>query len=355
MQPNNPKSNYAFPYRWNLKDGYPSKGIESHQKTVFTTFSCGGGSSMGYKLAGYKVIAANDIDNEMRHVYIKNHHPKYYIFSDVRKLLTKDYPPEFYNLDVLDGSPPCSTFSMSGSREGAWGKEKHFREGQSLQVLDDLFFDFIALAKKLQPKVVIAENVRGLISGNAKGYFVEIVKGFNDAGYNVQSFLLNGSTMGLPQKRQRVFILCVRKDLNVPQIELNFNEDPILFREVKSVDGKMRKPFTPLVKNIWRNRLPSDIDMSSTLARIANRPNSFFNFNYIKDDAVPYTITSSDLNTLYSEARYLNEKEIKLIGSFPLDYDFMTLDPSYLVGMSVPPVMMAQVSYQVYKQWLSLT
>ena len=50
-----------FNYKWYLKDGYPDKEVEKHNKKVFSTFACGGGSSMGYKLAGYDVIAANDI------------------------------------------------------------------------------------------------------------------------------------------------------------------------------------------------------------------------------------------------------------------------------------------------------
>lgn len=85
-------------------------------------------------------------------------------------------PAELYNLDILDGSPPCSTFSMAGQREENWGKNKKFREGQTSQVLDDLFFEFIDLAKILKPKIVIAENVKGLVMGNAKGYVNMIVK-----------------------------------------------------------------------------------------------------------------------------------------------------------------------------------
>lgn len=80
----------------------------------------------------------------------------------------------------MDGSPPCSTFSLSGNREKDWGKEKVFREGQTAQVLDTLFFDFIALAKALQPKVVIAENVKGLLMGNAIDYVRRIYKDFED-------------------------------------------------------------------------------------------------------------------------------------------------------------------------------
>lgn len=76
---------------------------------------------------------------------------------DIRDFLEKeDLPEDLYNLDILDGSPPCSTFSMAGDRENSWNKLKVFREGQKKQRLDDLFFVFIALVKKLQPKVAVA-------------------------------------------------------------------------------------------------------------------------------------------------------------------------------------------------------
>jgi DNA (cytosine-5)-methyltransferase 1 len=113
------------PHAWSLADlkSIPSNGIK-----VMSTFACGGGSSMGYKLAGCEVVAANDIDPEMAWHYKLNINPKYYFLCPIRDLLTKDLPVELHTLDILDGSPPCSTFSMAGSREEAWGKKKHFRE-----------------------------------------------------------------------------------------------------------------------------------------------------------------------------------------------------------------------------------
>ena len=129
-------------------------------------FACGGGSTMGYKIAGYDVIGCNEIDPRMMKCYETNHHPQYSYLEDIRDLVKRNYlPEELYNLDILDGSPPCSTFSMSGLREDAWGKRKKFKEGQKTQVLDTLFLDFIALTKQLKPKVVIAENVKGLLLG----------------------------------------------------------------------------------------------------------------------------------------------------------------------------------------------
>jgi DNA (cytosine-5)-methyltransferase 1 len=164
---------------WSLSnlDAVPKKGIK-----VMSTFACGGGSSMGYKRAGCTVVAANDIDPEMAWHYKLNIKPKHYFLCPIRDLLTADLPPELFALDILDGSPPCSTFSMAGSREAGWGKEKHFREGQAKQVLSDLFFDYLDLVGRLRPKVAIAENVKGMILGNAKGYTKLIMARFKELG-----------------------------------------------------------------------------------------------------------------------------------------------------------------------------
>ena len=148
-----------------------------------STFACGGGSSMGYKRAGCSIVAANDIDPEMAWHYKRNLNPPLYYLCPIRDLLTADLPDELFALDILDGSPPCSTFSMAGSREKAWGKEKHFREGQAKQVLSDLFFDYLDLAERLKPKVVIAENVKGMLIGNAKGYTKLVMARFKEIGY----------------------------------------------------------------------------------------------------------------------------------------------------------------------------
>ena len=153
-------------YRWTMKDDYPT---EKNGLKVFSCFACGGGSTMGYKLAGFDVIGCNEIDPKMNKVYIENHKPKFNFLEGIQTFkLRDDLPEELYDLDILDGSPPCSSFSMAGNREKDWGKEKKFKEGQAEQVLDTLFFDFIDLAEKLKPKVVIAENVKGITQGEAK-------------------------------------------------------------------------------------------------------------------------------------------------------------------------------------------
>lgn len=178
-----------FTWKWSLQDIKQDKDVK-----VFSTFSCGGGSSMGYKRAGFKVLGNCEIDPKINEMYKKNHHPKYNYLMDLREFnKLDDLPDELYQLDILDGSPPCSTFSTAGDREGSWGKIKKFREGQKAQRLDDLFFIYLDTVEKLKPKISIAENVTGIIKGNAKGYCNEIIRRYHDIGYDVQLFKLNAA------------------------------------------------------------------------------------------------------------------------------------------------------------------
>ena len=194
---------------------------------------------MGYKLAGYEHLGGVELDPSIAAIYKANHHPKYIYTMDIRDFNElEDLPEELYNLDILDGSPPCSTFSMAGSREKAWGKAKQFKEGQKLQRLDDLVFVYCETIEKLKPKVCWLENVAGLLRGNGKIYAKEIAKRLNEIGYNVQLFLLNGATMGLPQMRERVFFIGLRKDFHLPKLVLDFNEAPITFGEIKDATGR---------------------------------------------------------------------------------------------------------------------
>lgn len=343
-------SKHKFPYRWNIEDGYPADGIDYHGKTVFGTFVCGGGSTMGYKLAGFEHLGGVEIDPNISESYKENHNPKHFYTQDIRDFVKRsDLPEELYDLDLLDGSPPCSSFSMSGNREKDWGKEKKFKEGQALQRLDDLFFDYINLAEKLQSKVVLAENVRGLITGNAKAYVKRIKKKFNSAGYKVQLFLLNSASMGVPQRRERVFFICQRNDLKLPKLKLKFNEDPVLFRSIKETDIKEELRPSELSQKYWN--LCKEGKSLSTV----HPTGSWFNHMRLSDNKpCPTLMGDGKFKLLHStECRRLSVKEWSLCGTYPLDYNYSGIGIEYLIGMSVPPVMTAQIAHQVYLQWLS--
>ena len=352
---------HRFSYDWSIKDTVFTKD----KGKVFSCFACGGGSSFGYKLAGFDVIGHNDIDKKMIEVYKANHNPKYSFLESITTFAKrKDLPKELYELDILDGSPPCSSFSMAGNREKDWGKEKVFREGQAEQVLDTLFFDFIDLAKELQPKVVVAENVKGLLLGEAKKYVRKIYEEFDKAGYYCQHFLLDASKMGVPQRRERVFFICLRKDLaepfleykdmfiQLPKLVLDFNEKPILFKEFKEKNNS-EYLVSEFYKELWSKRIKGDASFAEINGRVRNKHNTGFGTKFLYDDKVCGTLTTKkDCYCLFDEPRYTSDYESKCIGSFPQDYNFLKVKPYYLIGMSVPPVVMAQIATEIYEQWL---
>ena len=350
---------HKYNYRWTLAD----TNFTKDKGKVFSCFACGGGSTMGYKLAGFDVIGCNEIDHRMMYTYCQNHDPKYPFLEPIQEFKKReDLPDELYNLDILDGSPPCSTFSMAGSREEAWGKMKHFREGQAEQVLDTLFFDFIDLAEKLQPKVVVAENVKGLLIGEAKDYVRRIYEAFDNAGYYCQHWLLNAQNMGVPQRRERVFFVCLRKDLaepflervslfeELPRLKMVFNERPILFKEFADYKGTEIKGSK--LYHYWENRIPDDDGMGDTTKRLYG-VEKCFNHRYDKEDMVCHTLTANDACLCYNQPRRHSVGEVCCISSFPQDYNFAGQSPHYVCGMSVPPIMMAQIASQIHEQWLS--
>ena len=351
---------HKFNYKWTLKDAIFSKDKGS----VFSCFAGGGGSTMGYKLAGFDVIGCNEIDHRMMYAYCQNHNPKYSFLEPIQKFKNRtDLPLELFNLDILDGSPPCSTFSTCGSREKSWGVEKHFREGQQKQILDTLFFDFIDLAKKLQPKVVVGENVKGMLIGDAIKYVAKIHDAFDEAGYYCQHLLLDAQNMGVPQRRERVFFICLRKDLaepflyqaslfeQQPRLTLEFNEPTIYFKEVADYSGREAK--SKVIRTLWENRQHGDITQRDADMRLYGK-GSNFNQSYVYLDKICPTLTGREKCLIhYDKPQYLGKSEVCSISSFPQDYNFAGQSPHYICGMSVPPIMTAQIAKQVYEQWLS--
>lgn len=345
---------------WNLTDlaAVPSNGIK-----VMSTFACGGGSSMGYKRAGCEVIAANDIDPEMAWHYKLNIKPKHYFLCPIGDLMTAELPPELFELDILDGSPPCSTFSMAGSREKAWGKDKHFREGQAKQVLSDLFFDYLDLVGRLKPKVAIAENVKGMLIGNAKGYTKLIMARFKALGYRPQLFLLNAADCGVPQKRERVFFVAVRDDIDVPPLKLaptnrwisagEATQDLQVLTELEKTDTKA----TPMHLKWWPQTVKGD--SYGTATKRAGRTGGLFSHIRLDEKQTSPTLTcaSNDHSALHwNECRRLSYREWQRLGSFPDDYQAKTDKiGKYMIGMSVPPKMTEQVARAVIDQWLKPT
>lgn len=345
---------HKFPYRWRLADGYPAKGITPHGCKVFGTFICGGGSTMGYKLAGYDHIGGVEIDPRVANVYKLNHHPKHLYVEDLRKFNERsDLPDELYDLDVLDGSPPCSTFSMAGSREKAWGKEKVFREGQAKQTLDDLVFVYCDTIAKLKPRVCLLENVAGIVKGNARSYCKRIIDRLRSVGYKrVQVFLLNAANMGVPQTRQRTFFIGLRDDMpRLPKLKIEVDEKPIPFGEIRDKEDTAQN-ITNERLAWWKKRKRGDRFYSDIIKRETGKE-KWFTHSLACDEYVVSTIDASGMQFCFESPRLLNEREREMISTFPIDFKFDNRqDNWFMTGMCVSPVQMAHIADAIYNQWL---
>lgn len=340
-------------HAWLLSDlaSVPSNGL-----TVMSTFACGGGSSMGYKRAGYTVVAANDIDPDMAYHYKLNIKPPLYFNCPIKDLVGRDLPEHLYNLDVLDGSPPCSTFSTAGLREKTWGKMKHFKEGQAKQVLDDLFFDFLDLVEKLKPRAVIAENVKGMILGNAKGYTRLVMKRFREIGYRPQLFLINAADCGVPQNRERVFFCALRNDQQHSKLIVKPRVRRVSASEaIADLTDQHLRPETKTCRTddrYWHLTKPGE-SYKHAAERVTGK-GKLFSHSKLHPEKPACTLRAQPhLFTHWSTRRTFSFKEWIRFGSFPDDYKVKSAKiGQYMIGMSVPPKMTEYVARCVAEQWL---
>lgn len=182
--------------------------VDIHTKpTVISTFAGTGGSSLGYHWAGFRELLAIEWEDHAVECFKLN-------FPDVpvwQKDITKVTSQEILDfckikkgeLDVFDGSPPCQGFSTAGKREVQDPR-------------NDLFMHYSRLVQELEPKVFVMENVSGMIKGTMKGKFIEIMKLLKAMNYEVKAKVMNAMYYGVPQSRQRIIFIGVRKDLKKP-------------------------------------------------------------------------------------------------------------------------------------------
>lgn len=299
--------------------------------SVVSTFSGGGGSCLGYKMAGGKVLVANEFVKEAQETYRLNFPDTKLLTGDIRKLSGRDFLDAAelkpYELDIFDGSPPCSAFSIAGSGSKGWGKEKEY-SGKS-QVVDDLFFEYARILNEIKPKVFIAENVKGLISGNAKGYFKEIHKALTSCGYRVKAKVLNAANYGVPQTRERLIFVGVRND-----IEKEFFYPT---KNAKTVTIKDVHPHIVMTKKSGRpgNWHPSNRP-AGTIVKHIPALSGYFSECYVKEkDGKPRLYTVSELKVLQSLP-----SDFTITGTFKEQWE--------RVGRMVPPLLMKAVAEAAY-------
>ena len=183
--------------------------VMSGRPTVISTFAGCGGSSLGYKWAGFEELLAIEWDYNAVETFKLNFPDVPMWKKDMRKVTGKEIL-EFTGLkqgelDILDGSPPCQGFSIIGKRDISDDR-------------NDLTFEFIRLINELQPKVFVMENVAGMVGGKMKGRFKNIMKGLKSTGYNVRCKLMNSQYYDVAQSRKRlIWIGCRDKSPIFPE------------------------------------------------------------------------------------------------------------------------------------------
>jgi DNA (cytosine-5)-methyltransferase 1 len=318
---------------------------------AISTFSGCGGSSLGYKMAGFRVLWANEFVPAAQDTYRANHPATQLDTRDIRQVSGKDIldaiklkPGE---LDLFDGSPPCASFSTAGRRDEGWGKVKAYSDTK--QRTDDLFYEYARLVREVQPRIFVAENVSGLVKGTAKGYFKLILEELKRCGYKVEARLLDAQWLGVPQMRQRLIFIGVRNDLPAAPIF----PSPLPYRySVKDALIGVDDYIDPET-NISRFAIGSEweyISIGTSSTRYLNLKRSALNGPSFSVTAQAGNPSTAGV-THPTEKRKFSISELKRIGGFPDDF---ILTGSYeqqweRIGRAVPPVMMMHIATAVKK------
>lgn len=344
------------------------RGIPWNGFTVASTFSGAGGSCTGYRMAGFKVVWANEFVPAAQASYKANCASDSILDCRDIKLVQ---PAEILaatglkvgELDIFDGSPPCQAFSTAGKREKGWGKDKSYEHGAK-QKNETLFDEYVRLLRGLKPKVFVAENVSGLVKGTAKGYFLEILAALKASGYRVTCRVLDAQWLGVPQQRQRTIFIGVREDLNIEPA----HPKPLTYRY--SVRDAL-----PWITTAWQDTRGTFTQWSGGESKpccsvtsqgtgqlfveaFRDKRGAFGKEGPISDSPSP-SIMAGTVGNLWmqgaTEKRKFTIDELKRICAFPDDF---ILCGSYAqqwerLGNSVPPLMMRAIASTIRDRILS--
>ena len=370
--------------------------------TYISFFAGGGGSSCGYKLAGGDCRFVNEFQQVAVNTYLANWPETPHICDDIKNITGKQIMDmtglEVGELDILDGSPPCPPFSMSGTKQKGWNKEK-VAYGMKQQNIEDLTWEMIRITGEMKPKVVVCENVKGLTMDYAKQHLDRMVKDFEAEGYTTTYKVMNGIHFGVPQKRQRVFIVSVRNDvlddIGMPWMLISSlfpegaDEEPTLEDAIGDLrlDNENRVEAVELIEAMkksakykWMKRLPKNPDRVVSVGddvvgpwydkviahrkkwdkSIPEKKTSFYQSRRVPWHQASHTLSEQGLQTSLAvhlhaeEDRVYTTKESKRIMTLPEDYALTGKLNEQLarIGLMVAPMMMAYLAESIYEKVL---
>ena len=294
-------------------------------KTVALFAGCGG-LDLGFENAGFNIIWANDNNKKVEETYRYNHKNTELIIKSLVDIKSEEIP----DCDIIIGGPPCQSWSLAGAMKG-----KEDSRGQ-------LFYEYVRVIKDKRPMAFVAENVKGIISKAHIESFNEIVDMFKESGYTVTYKLVNAKNYGVPQDRERVFIVGVRNDLKVsykfPQAtnnESNYVTLENAIGDLRDNPGEwMEGSFSPIFMS--RNRRRSWNEVAFTVQASGRQ-------TQIHPDSPEMEKIDKDKwqfkNDSSMKVRRMSIRECARIQTFPDDFEFLgaPINENYkMIGNAVP-------------------
>lgn len=309
---------------------------------VASLFSGCGGGDLGllgdfgflgqhYEKLGYEIVWANDMLPFAVETYKKNI-SGHIVEGDIAKIKSDDIPDH----DLLVGGFPCQSFSIVGERKG-------FNDPRGL-----LYLEMIRVLKDKKPKAFIAENVKGLVSAHKGTALTKILNDFDKVGYLTTYKVLNASHFGVPQKRERVFIIGIQKDIkgdfNFPDPTWNIVPIGRILEDHGKVDQKYYFSHRALLGLAKANKA-----FNKGRVQQLDAP-----CNTISTHLAKVSLNGTDpvLLTARNKYRRLTPVEAARIQSFPDGFEFAGPDgKKYIqIGNAIPPVLMWHIANALKKQ-----
>lgn len=325
--------------------------IIKNNMNIVSLFAGCGGLDLGFEMAGFNVIWANEFDKTIHDTYRLNHPHTILNTSDIRNIKGTDIP----ECDGIIGGPPCQAWSEGGKQLGL-----NDHRGQ-------VFLEYIRIVKEKQPKFFVIENVQGILEDKHKESLNMFIRLLKEAGYKINYEILNAANYKIPQDRFRVFFIGIRKDLkNIFKFPDAINNSPITLRQAigdikeephyynnEIVIINQQRPNHDTFngkydsKYMSRNRVRSWDEPSFTIqAQARNTPQHPQAPKMVYESANKRSFAKGYEN-LY---RRLSVRECARIQTFPDNFIFKYSDikDGYkMVGNAVPPRLAKQIAIQI--------
>lgn len=331
-------------------------------------FSGCGGFSYGLEKAGHKCLLGIDFNKDASLSFKRNHPHAISLNEDIKNLTKKRLSDllDIREIDMVIGGPPCQGFSTVG-------------KGDVLDERNVLFKEFVRVVKIVEPKIIIFENVTGILAKKNEKTLKAIFKSFQSLGYVMDARVLSSEEFGVPSRRRRTIIMGVLGGEPVfPEVShgLRGHQDltPIkdVFKLLKKKNISNHDPSLAQIKNEIERKRISHIPMGKGIryeederAYLPSRLRFDVDWDKLSEkrfrqtklqrldlnDVAPTILTSRTTYYHPTEDRYLTSREASLCQSFPLEFEFIGSETSVFrqIGNAVPPLLAESIGQAIKK------